>query len=534
MNPPLLSIITPVFDTDPAALDNCLESVRTQSFAEWEHCLVDDASPTEETLRRLALAASRDQRVRLLARASNGGIVVASNDALAMATGEFVVLLDHDDLLTPGALASVAKALLADPAIDYLYTDEDHLTPAGTTFHSTYKPDWSPERFRSHMYTCHLSVIRRSLVAEVGGFRPAFEGSQDYDLVLRVTERARRISHLPIVGYHWRMGPGSTAANPAAKPYAHAAGLRAVQDHCDRVGIDAVVEMIDLPGHPGFHRLIRKVRGNPTVDAVIVTKGETGRVWGAPRLFVADAVESLAKRGGYPVATLRVATPQPLPEDAATWLRAAPGLEPRVITAPCDSRAELLNRAAAGSRAEFLLLLHDDVEVLTDGLLELMVAMAEASDVGMVGCRAVASDGTLDHAGHVYMGRPGLAYHGRGADEMGWNGLLVVDREVSGVSAICALVRREVFERVGGFSPQFPGDDRDVDLSLKIRRLGFRILYTPHATVRHFRATDVASDATERSLLFERWRSELENDPYHHRKLLRGRDDWAVPFGPDA
>jgi hypothetical protein len=328
------------------------------------------------------------------------------------------------------------------------------------------------------------------------------------------------------------MGPESTAANPHAKPYAHEAGVRAVQDHCDRIGIPALVKMID--GRQGFHRLVRTVKGHPSVDVVIATDGTVGRVWGSPRAFVADALESLVKRAGYAFGSITIASPAQLPVDVETALDARTGESFRRLVVPAGDRSALLNRAAAISTAEFLLILHDDVEVLTESLVPQLVAMAQEDDVGMIGCRAVAADGTLDHAGHVYMGRPGLAYQGRGADEMGWNGVLVVDREVSGVSAICALVRREVFERVGGFSPQFPGDDRDVDLSLKIRRLGFRILYTPHATVRHFRATDVASDTTERSLLFERWRSELETDPYHHRKLLRGRDDWALPFGPDA
>jgi GT2 family glycosyltransferase len=532
MSPPLISVVTPVYNTDPAVLVACLESVRRQSFGDWEHCLVDDASPNAEVRAILAAAAAKDDRVRVAHRATNGGIVAASNDALALATGEFLAFLDHDDLLTPGVLEAVADAIRADPELDYLYTDEDHLTAEGSTFHPTYKPDWSPERFRSHMYTCHLSVVRRSLALDVGGFHAGYEGSQDYDLVLRVTERARHIRHLPMIGYHWRMGPESTAANPDAKPYAHGAGLRAVQAHCDRIGLDATVEMLPPPP-PGYHRVVRSLRGNPSVAVIVVSDGTTGRVWSKPRTFVAAAVEGVVKRGGHDVSAVIVASPAPLPGPAREALDEAFPAGVRSVVVPDASRSELLNHAAARAGTDFLLLLHDDVEVVTDGFVPTMLALAQGDDVGMVGCRLLAADGTLDHAGLVFTGRPGFVYHGRGAHELGWSGLLIVEREVSGVSSACAVVPAAVFDQVGGLSPAFTGDDADVDLSLKIRRLGRRILYTPHATLHHFRATDGRRPG-DLAALQDRWRQELTSDPYHHPKLLRDRDDWAVPFGPDA
>jgi hypothetical protein len=380
------------------------------------------------------------------------------------------------------------------------------------------------------MYTCHLSVIRRSLALDVGGFRAGYEGSQDYDLILRVTERARVVRHLPILGYHWRMGPDSTAANPSAKPYAHVAGLRAVQDHCERIGLDATVQML---GIPGYHRVVRAVVGQPRVTAVLASAGATGRTWGALRTYVTAALESVAKGSGYPVSEVLLAAPQPLAPDVVGDLKALP-FPTRVVVVPGAPRSTLLNHAAARSEAEYLLLLHEDVEVVTDGFLTTMLALAQSDDVGMVGCRLLAADGTIDHAGHVYNGRPLSAYRGRGAEEIGWNGLLIVDREVSGVSSACVLVAAERFREVGGFSPLFRGDEADVDLSLKMRRLGRRIVYTPHATLHHFGATDEAVDHDVSVALEERWHHELRHDPYHHPKLVRGRDDWAIPFGPEA
>jgi GT2 family glycosyltransferase len=531
MTIPLLSIVTPVFNTDPTVLEACLASVASQDLDDWEHCLVDDAS-TDPTVRSiLESRAAADPRVRVSYRLGNGGIVAASNDALRMARGRFVAFLDHDDLLTPNVLQAVADAIEADADLDYIYTDEDYLTISGTRFHPTFKPDWSPERFRSHMYTCHLSVVRRSLALDVGGFRSGYDGSQDYDLILRVSERARSVRHLPILGYHWRMGPESTAANPDAKPYAHAAGLRAVQDHCDRIGLDARVEMLPVPG---YHRLVRTVRGHPSVAAIVSTGGERGRTWGAPRTYVASAVESVVKRAGHAITEVVIASPSPLNADVVASLDASCGTALRLVVVDRGTTTELMNHAVARATSDYLLLLHDDVEAISDGFLATLLGLAQAADVGLVGCRHLAPDGTLDHAGHVYMGKPGTAYHGRGADEIGRNGLLVIDREVSGVSTACALMRTDVFDRIGGFSPIFCGAYRDVDLSLKVRRLGLRILYTPHATLFHFGATDPAPGQDDRRKLEERWHGELNEDPYHHPKLLRGRDDWAIPFGPDA
>ena len=247
---PRFSIVTPVYDTPAGVLRAMLRSVRRQRFRDWELCLVDDASSRPHVATVLAAAERRDPRIRVQTRSDNGGIVAASNDALAMARGEFIVLLDHDDKLHPDALAFVAEALDDEPEADYLYTDEDKIDRVGLHFGPFCKPDWSPERMRTQMYTCHLSVLRRSLVEEVGGFDPEFEGSQDWDLVLKVTERARRVVHVPRVLYHWRAIETSAAEGGAdAKPWAFEAGARAVQAHCKRIGLEAHVERDKkLPG----------------------------------------------------------------------------------------------------------------------------------------------------------------------------------------------------------------------------------------------------------------------------------------------
>ena len=263
--PPRFSIITPVHDPPLPLSRACLASITGQTFKDWELCLVDDGSKSAAVRSELRRLAAAEPRVKLVERPVAGGIVAASNEGLAMATGEFVVLVDHDDRLDRRALALVDDALSRDDEIDYVYTDEDKLAADGTLRDTFYKPDWSPERLRSQNYCTHLSVLRRRIVAEVGGFRDGFDGSQDHDLILRVTERARRVHHVPEVLYHWCITPGSAAGDsadaPAAKPHAQEAGRRAVAEHTARVGIAASVENLPTRGH---YRVRRAATGAAT------------------------------------------------------------------------------------------------------------------------------------------------------------------------------------------------------------------------------------------------------------------------------
>ena len=242
---PRFSIVTPAFNTPAAALKSCISSVLKQQFQDWEWCIVDDASTEPHVYRMLSKAARRDKRIRISRRSQNGGIVAASQDAVDMALGEFVVLLDHDDLLHSEALSAVDQRLKADPTIDYLYTDEDKIDNNGNHYDVFKKPSFDPLRLAGQNYCCHLSVFRSTLLDQIGGFRAGFEGSQDYDLILRATEKARTVAHIPRVLYHWRAIPGSAATQLDAKPYALDAALRAVRAHLERTGSSS--EVAQLP-----------------------------------------------------------------------------------------------------------------------------------------------------------------------------------------------------------------------------------------------------------------------------------------------
>lgn len=523
---PRYSIITPVYDPPEDVLRACLDSVAKQTCTDWEHCLVDDASTQPHVARVLEEYASKDRRFRVMRRPTNGGIIAASQDALDLATGEFVALLDHDDLLTKDALAEVDLVASTDPALDYCYSDEDYLTPEGAFVDPFYKPDWSPERFRSQMYTGHLSVARRTLVQEVGGFRPGYEGSQDYDLVLRVTERARSIRHIAKVLYHWRILPASVANNAEAKPWAYEAGRRAVQDHCDRTGRRATVTDGVVPG---VYRVERALDGEPLVSVVIPTRGSSARVWGVDRCFVVEAVRSLVERARYQRLEIICVVDRPTPPAVIAELERLAG--DRLVLVWYDrpfNFSEKVNLGAAHATGDLLLLLNDDIEVESPDFIETMIGLIQEDDVAMVGAKLLFADGRLQHAGHVYNHDPFHAYFGYPADHLGACSILACQRETSGVTAACALVKMSVWNEVGGMTPELAGNFNDVDFSLKIRARGYRILWTPYAVLYHFESMtrDPYVNKDELRVMRERWATPMANDPYYNPNLEPLRDDW--------
>lgn len=524
---PRFSVITPVYEPAADVLAATLDSVLGQTYGDWEFVLVNDASPSPRVAAQLDAAAAADGRVRVIHREQNGGITEASQQALEAATGEFVVLLDHDDTLEYWALESLAAALDADPEIDYLYTDEDKLTPEGDYVEPFYKPDWSPERLRAQNYCCHLSVLRRSLAVEVGGFRPGFEGSQDYDIILRVSERARRVHHLPEILYHWRKVPESVAADPNAKPYAYESGRRAVQEHCDRVGIDAVVESEELLG---TYRIRRRVQGEPLVSVIIPTRGSSGRVWGVHRCYVLEAVRSVLEQSTYRNLEFVIVADTDTPPSVIDRLERLLGDRLRLVwfDQPFNF-SDKVNLGRVHASGDLLLLMNDDMEVITPDFIEVMAALAQEPDVGSVGAKLLFADGTLQHAGHVYTGHASHVFLARDGEEPGPSALLVVQRECVGVTAACLMIRPEVYDEVGGFSPVYASNFNDVDFALKLRHVGYRNVWTPYARLFHFESVtrDPTVSPEEHAAINRRWLPQLQSDPYHNVNLEGFRGDWV-------
>jgi len=509
---PFFSIITPVFNPPIDAFEKCIESVLAQEFQNWEWCLVDDAAGQSMIWELLVDLAQRDPRIRLSRRSKNGGIVQASNDAASLASGQFLCLLDHDDMLHLQALAEVAGAILNDDTIDYVYTDEDKVDPTGNHYDEFLKPDWSPERLRGQNFCCHMSVIRRTLFESVGGFRPGFEGSQDYDLVLRITEKARKIHHIPKVLYHWRAVEGSTAVSAEEKPYAFDAARRAVQDHLDRVGIRGTVDDAGF----GYHRIIRNLQDQPLASIIIPTRGDSKLIRGSNRSLVLRCVDSvLDKAHQYPNLEIVVVADTATPIDVLNEIRSKPSTKTITYDKPFNF-SDKCNVGVLGSSGGVIVLLNDDTEVITGDWLATIVPLTMEPDVGAVGPMLLLEDGRIQSAGHSNVPTPHNFRSGHSPNQPGEFGILSVARECSGVTGAAMAIRRDVYTRAGGMSPKFANCFNDVDFCFKIMQLGYRILWTPHARLFHFESVTRDSNVPdcELKLLLRRWGRMFDKDRY--------------------
>ncbi|HEX6667044.1 MAG TPA: glycosyltransferase [Solirubrobacterales bacterium] len=536
MSSPRFSIVTPVYETPVGVLKKMLRSVLRQSWEDWELCLVDDGSKDPQVRQILDKAAASDQRIRVEYRTENAGIVAASNDALAMAQGEFIALLDHDDALHPDALAHVAAAIDGNPEADYVYTDEDKVDLIGRHSAPFFKPDWSPERMRTQMYTCHFSVMRRELVEEVGGFDPGFEGSQDWDLVLKVTERARAILHVPRILYHWRMLDTSAAGGgEAAKPYAFEAGKRAVQAHCERIGLEA--EVLRDPEDSGVLHLEPRITEQPLVSIVIPTAGQAREVRFEQVILVVHCVRSIIEDSTYENFEIVVVVGEKTPPLVIQELRDIAGDRLRLVpyTGAFDFSAKI-NLGAVRAEGKYLLLLNDDMEITTPNWIERMVMYAELDGVGAIGGRLLWGDGRLQHVGVGFDdGLPGHMYRGFGGSYRGYANAVRIARNCMAVTGACLMTPSDLFAELGGLTKTLPHNFNDVDYCLKVHSSGRRIIYDPDLVLLHFESSsrDPEVKLWEEERLKDRWAHRVAADPYGNPNLRRGLPrigsllDWA-------
>ena len=511
---PMFSIVTPVYDPPVDVLSAAIDSVLAQTFRDWELILVDDCSPNAEVLETLRRYAANDSRIKVVERAVNGHIVKASNDGIAAATGRFIALLDHDDLLAPAALRRNAEVIAEHDDVDYVYSDEDKVDDKGRHYQRFDKPAWSPERLRAQNYCCHFSVLRTSLVREVGGFREGFDGSQDHDLILRVTEKARRIVHIPEVLYHWRVIPGSAAGDTEAKPYAVEAGRRAVQDHLDRLDIEATVSI----GPFNMFRVHRKLPVDRRVSIVIPTRGSSALVWGRRRAMVVEAVRSALGQTTHADLEVVVVYDDPAtPTEVLDELRQVAG--DRLVLVPFTEKfnySRKVNLGVLASSGDRIVVLNDDVELRTPEWLDELVGALEEPDVGLTGAKLMFSSTSIQHAGLAFL-RGGYMHPYRllPLSSPGPFGELVVNREVSGVTGACVAFRRETFLEVGGLAEGLPESFNDVDFCYKMTRAGYRILYMAHCLLFHFESQtrDPKPYAADTVFMRRRW-GVPARDPY--------------------
>jgi GT2 family glycosyltransferase len=508
---PTVSIIIPTFQPTREWLDRALASVKAQSYEKWQLCICDDASVEPWVREYLQAQAASDARIRVALSESNAGISATLNAAGKLASGEYVTFLDHDDELHPYALHYVVKAC-QEEAVDILYSDEDHLDATGVRVHPILKPDWSPELLNTCMYFGHLLVATRNLVEQAGWFRSACDGAQDYDLALRLVERARKIRHIRRVLYHWRQQPRSTSTNPQAKPYAHAAGHRALSDAVARRQIQGVVE-----NGPGLYTYyIHRSSSQPPVSLVVCSRD--------PKRL--SAFLKGQKRTRYPNVELIVV--EHIASNGRPLDSVLKGTKSTRV--PFESPfnfSRMNNLGAEAASSELLVFLNDDVTPLRPEWLDVMAGQLLRPEIGVVGARLLYPSGAIQHTGIAIGIQDGAGHPGRGASRAELMYYLEWPRDVSAVTGACLGIRRNVFREISGFDPSFPVNYNDVDLCLKVASSGYRVIVDPHIELTHLEGATRRSGTTleERQLFRERWRDVLaESDPYYPEAFERNEE----------
>ena len=534
---PRISVVMPTYNPKVEWLLEAVGSVRNQLYPHWELCIADDASSDPRVREALERLASEDERIKVVFREANGHISAASNSALELATGDWIALLDHDDLLPEHALALVAQAIVANPGVGLIYSDEDKIDENGQRLNAYFKSDWNLELFRSQNMISHLGVYRRDLVDKVGGFRVGFEGSQDYDLALRCIELldADQIVHIPRVLYHWRIHAQSTASSALVKSYAQEAGVRALTDHLSRSGIAGTVEL--TPYH--LYRIHYSLPDPaPRVSLIIPTRNGLD--------LIRQCIRSITEKTTYPDYEILIVDNGS--DDAGTLeyfrsLAANPLVRVLRDDRPFNYSA-LNNRAVDFATGDFACLVNNDIEIITPSWLDEMVGIAVQPGVGAVGACLWFPDDTLQHGG-VTTGMHGLAAHAhrnlpRG--DPGYFGRAVATQVLSAVTAACLLVRKSVYLEVGGLNEEdLSVAFNDVDFCLKLREAGYRNVWTPFAELYHHEsATRGIEDTSEKKARFsreviymrKRWGALLDDDPFYNPNLTLDRPDFSLAWPP--
>jgi GT2 family glycosyltransferase len=534
---PLISVIMPTFNGNPDWLRKAVESVQNQIYPHWELCIADDASTDTRSLDCLKQLASTNARIKVKYRRENGHISAASNSALELATGEWIALLDHDDLLSEDALLRVVELINKLPDIQLIYSDEDKIDTQGNRLDPYFKCDWNLDLFYSQNVFCHLGVYRTDLVRSVGGFRLGLEGSQDYDLVLRCIEQIqpRQIIHIPRVLYHWRVHAQSTAQTVEAKPYAVIAGEKALNEHFARLGVNGSASW-DRFGYKVSYEMPTPL---PLVSLLIPTRD--------CKPIVERAVISILEKTDYQNYEIIIIDNGSVEPETIAWFDAIQALDNRVRVIRYDAPfnySAINNFGVQQALGAVIGLINNDIEVISPDWLTQMVQHAVRPEIGCVGAKLYYPDGRVQHAG-VVLGVGGVAGHAHkyaSRQAHGYFSRLMIQQNFSAVTAACLLVKRSVFESVGGLDEiNLKVAFNDVDFCLKVREAGYRNLWTPYAELYHHESLSRGTEDTpekkarfRQEVLFmqNRWGNQLQNDPCYSPNLSLEHEDFSLGWPP--
>jgi O-antigen biosynthesis protein len=534
--PPLISVVMPVYNPKPEWLSEAIESVRNQLYPNWELCIADDVSPNSAIRTLLERYAQEDSRIKVVFREKNGHISAASNSALEVAAGEWVALLDHDDLLPEYALYCVADAINDNPALQLIYSDEDKIDESGRRSDPYFKCAWNPDLFHSHNMFSHLGVYKKALLDDVGGFRVGFEGSQDYDLALRCVERVDvdAIHHIPRVLYHWRVHAESTASGADAKPYAAIAGERALNEHFERTNVAGMVEYTGL-GYRARYSLPEKM---PLVSLIVPTRNGLQ--------LIRQCVESIVEKTSYPNYEIIIVDNGSDDPGTLSYFESLKN-DPRIRVLRDDrpfNYSALNNAAVEVANGELIGLVNNDIEVISPDWLSEMVGIALQPGVGVVGAKLWYPNDTLQHGG-VVLGVSGVAGHAHKNSPRSYPGYFCRASLISSFSAVtaaCLIVRKSIYNEVSGLNEtDLTVAFNDIDFCIRVLEAGYRNVWTPYAELYHHEsATRGFEDNPVKQARFKgevdymlrHWAKWLKDDPAYSPNLTLEHDDFGLAWPP--
>lgn len=531
---PLISILLPTYNTNPTYLRSCIDSVLSQSYDNWELCISDDNSTSEQTKDVIKEYVEKYDNVIVTFRKENGHISKSSNTALSMAKGDYISLLDHDDILPPNALFEVVNAINKNPEVDLIYTDEDKIDHEGNHIEPFFKPDWSPDFMNSCNMITHFATMKANIIRGVNGFTVGTHGAQDWDLFLKITAKTNNIYHIPKILYHWRKSETSTAMNADSKPYAYINQknvLRSsVRQRKENAYIDSHVAL-------GFWRKKYVIPTNPLVSIIIPTKNNFK--------YIKKCIESIIENTTYPYFEIIIVDTGSTDSQVNNFYGKLINDNENIQIVKYKKKfnfSDACNYGADNSNGEYLLFLNNDTEVITHDWIQSLLEHAQRPEVGMVGPKLIFEDKTIQHAGIVLSERD-IAFHPfYGQDER-------VDiftyiytaniRNVSAVTAACSMVSRKKFDEAGGFDPKLRVTYNDVDLNLKLRKKGYYNLYTPYAELFHYESKSVGRintserDSTElqeaQNEMRKRWGNYLKRDPFYNDNFEQFGPGYRLP-----
>jgi len=533
-NGPKFSIVMPLYQTPERYLREMLDSIVAQTYANWELCLADGSPKGADVSKIIKKYQDKDSRILYKKLEQNGGISDNTNAAIAMTSGDYIVLADHDDAMTEDALFECAKAVKEHPECEVIYSDEDKMDmDGGALFDPHFKPDFNLDLLTSVNYICHQFVVKKELVDKVGGLRKEFDGAQDYDFIFRCTEAASGVWHIPKVLYHWRCHQDSTASNPQSKLYAFEAGSRAIMEHYHRVGVEA--EKVEKGVDYGIYHTIFKILGEPLVSIIIPNKDH--------HQDLDLCIRAILTKGTYKNLEFVVVENNSTKKETFAYYQSIQKEFPqvRVVTWTKEFNYSAINNFGVHhARGEYLLFLNNDTELIARNFIEEMLGFCQREDVGAVGARLLYQDDTIQHAG-VVVGFGGIAGHtfiGLHKAENSYFHRAMCAQDYSAVTAACMMSKKSVFEEAGGFSEDLAVAFNDIDYCMKVRSLGKLVVYAPYAVLYHYESKSRGlEDTPEKVARFNRevakfakkWPDILKNgDPYYNPNLTLRKSNFAL------